>query len=90
MSLYQEAIVELLGGVEKCRGFTGSNWKGMPTGRQSVTFVEEDASLLITCVKNKLKPCHFHLQRFLRNTELKAIYWVNVVSGCVRFQKIVR
>jgi len=87
-SLYLEAIVSLLGGELQCRRFTQTQWQGIPSGRQPVDMIDEITAFEITCKRHDLESYESHLQRFLTNTTLESILWVNIVSGCVTFKRI--
>ena len=87
-SLYREAVVALLGGEERCRRFTQTRWQGIFTGRQPVDMIDDGAAFEITCKRRDLESYESHLQRFLTNTKLESILWVNIVSGCVNFKRI--
>lgn len=87
-SLYLEAIVALAGGAERCEQFTETLWRGQRTGRQSVDLIEPAVAFGITCKKHDLDHYESHLRRFLSNTDLQSILWVNITSGCVRLQRI--
>ena len=87
-SLYLEAIVALLGGEVQCRRFTQTHWQGIPTGRQPVDMIDDVTAFEITCKRHDLESYESHLQRFLTNTTLESILWVNIVSGCVTFKRI--
>ncbi|HRX79872.1 MAG TPA: GxxExxY protein [Pirellulaceae bacterium] len=87
-SLYHEAVVALLGGEDRCRRFTQTHWQGTVTGRQPVDMIDEVAAFEITCMRRDLESFESHLRRFLTNTALESILWVNIVSGCVRFKRI--
>ena len=89
-SLYYEAVTALLGGEERCRRFTQTLWQGIPTGRQPVDMIDDIAAFDITCKRHELESYESHLQRFLTNTTLESILWVNIVSGCVMFKRIGR
>lgn len=89
-SLYKESLIALLGGEDQCRGFTHTKWKSAQTGRQSVYLVAPFISFEITCIRQDLDHYLSHLRRFLNNTDLESILWVNIVSGCLRFQKITK
>jgi hypothetical protein len=87
-SLYQEAVVALAGGEEQCRQFTESKWQGQRIGRQPVLLIEQGVAFEITCKKHDLDHYESHLRRFLANTALESILWVNISSGCVRLKRI--
>ncbi len=87
-SLYKEAIASLAGRDEQCEQFTETQWGGQHTGRQPVTLIESAVALEITCKKYDLDDYESHLRRFLSNTILQSILWVNITSGCVRLQRI--
>lgn len=87
-SLYLEAIVVLLGGEVQCRRFTQTHWQGIPTGRQPVDMIDDVTAFEITCKRHDLESYESHLQRFLTNTTLESILWVNIVSGCVTFKRM--
>ena len=89
-SLYYEAVIALLGGEEQCGRFTQTHWQGIPTGRQPVAMIDDVAAFEITCKRHELDSYESHLQRFLTNTTLESILWVNIVSGCVMFKRIGR
>jgi GxxExxY protein len=89
-SLYKESLIALLGGEDQCRGFTHTKWKSAQTGRQSVYLIAPFISFEITCIRQDLDHYLSHLRRFLNNTDLESILWVNIVSGCLRFQKITK
>ncbi len=89
-SLYQEAIVALAGGAEQCEQFAETQWRGQPTGRQPVNLLEPAVAFEITCKKQDLDHYESHLRRFLSNTDLRSILWVNITSGLVRLQRIGR
>lgn len=89
-SLYQEAIVALAGGAERCEQFAETQWHGKRTGRQPVNLLEPAVALEITCKKHNLNYYESHLRRFLSNTDLLSILWVNIISGNVRLQRIER
>lgn len=89
-SLYQEAIVALAGGAEKYEQFTETHWQGQRTGRQPVNLIEPAVAFEIACKKHDLNHYESHLRRFLTNTDLQSILWVNIISGSVRLQRIGR
>ncbi|HQX54147.1 MAG TPA: GxxExxY protein, partial [Planctomycetaceae bacterium] len=80
-SLYYEAVTALLGGEVQCRRFTQTHWQGIPTGRQPVDMIDDVAAFEITCKRRELEAYESHLQRFLENTTLESILWVNIVSA---------
>lgn len=88
--LYHEAIVALLETTEQFEQYTDTHWRGEKTGRQPVDLIEPGVAIEITCKRNDLDHYESHLQRFLANTELRSILWVNIVSGTVRLQRIGR
>ncbi|HAC89758.1 MAG TPA: hypothetical protein DCF63_03875 [Planctomycetaceae bacterium] len=89
-SLYQEAIVAIMGGAERCEQFTETHWRGKKTGRQPVDRIEPGIVIEITCKKHDLDHYESHLRRFLFSTDLQSVLWVNIVSGTVRLQRIAR
>jgi hypothetical protein len=50
--------------------------------------VEPGVALEITCKKCDLGHHEMHLRRFLANTDLESILWVNITSGSVTFHRI--
>lgn len=89
-ALYHEAVVALLGGVLHCRRFTDTHWQGISTGRQPVDMIDDIAAFEITCLRRDLELYESHLERFLANTTLESILWVNIASGLVTFIRIGR
>jgi hypothetical protein len=79
-----------MGAAEQGQQFADTYWRGEKTGRQPIDLIERGVAIEITCKKNDLDHYESHLQRFLANTELRSILWVNIVSGTVRLQRIGR
>ncbi|MGJ8641157.1 MAG: GxxExxY protein [Opitutaceae bacterium] len=76
ISLYSEAIVEILGGENKLQPvalFAGSN----RIGEQLVCLLSKDVALHISSIKQGVQSYQTHLQRFLESTKLKSIQWLN-------------
>lgn len=88
--LYHEAIVALAGGEERCNQFTDTLWQDQRIGRQQVYLIEKCVSIEVTCKKNDLDRYESHLRRFIKNTTLQMILWINITSGEVRLQGIER
>ncbi|MCU0708187.1 MAG: GxxExxY protein [Pirellula sp.] len=89
-SLYREAVIALAGGDEQCNQFTETYWQGQRTGRQPVSLINHGVAFEITCKKKDLDHYESHLRRFLSNTDLQSILWVNITSGSLRLQRIKR
>ncbi len=89
-SLYQEAVIALAGGDELCNQFTETQWQDQRTGRQPVNAIDHGVAFEITCKTKDLNHYESHLRRFLRNTTLDTILWVNISSGSLRLHKINR
>lgn len=89
-SLYQEAVIALAGGDELCNQFTETQWQGQRTGRQPVNVIDHGVAFEITCKTKDLNHYESHLRRFLSNTDLQSILWVNITSRYLRLQRINR
>lgn len=89
-SLYQEAVFAMVSGNERCDQFAEARWQGHRTGQQPAILVDPFVALEITCKNGNLEPYEIHLHKFLNNTDLKSIVWINIISGLVRLQHINR
>lgn len=87
-SLYHDAVVYQLGGFDSVRRAIGTHWEGTALGKQEISLLRSRAAFKITCTRGDLTVNEDHLLRFLSNVDLDSIYWVNVVSGVVRFQTV--
>jgi GxxExxY protein len=88
-ALYLEAVIALAGGEQQCGQFTETQWRGQRTGRQSVNLIDHGVAFEITCLRKDFDQYESHLGRFLRNTKLDAVLWVNINFGSLRLQRIV-
>jgi GxxExxY protein len=88
--LYLEAVIALAGGEERCRQCTDTFWQEQRIGQQPVYFIEEGVSIEVSCKKQDLDRYESHLRRLIKNTKLRAILWINITSGEVRLQGIMR
>lgn len=86
-SLYQEAIGTLLGGIEVCRQSIEAKWNGQSIGLQQVSLLDHQVGFDVTCLNSRLSTQESNLHRFLRNTSLKSLLWVNISLGGIRFQR---
>lgn len=84
-ALYLEALVHFLGGEERVKQKIATYWEGAAVGRQTVHQVAPGTALEITSLRKELDAYESNLQQFLLNTSLENLFWVNVVSGEVRF-----
>lgn len=86
--LYVEAVVHLLGGLDLVRRPVGTIWNSTITSQRHVNLVASGTAFEITCLRGELDSFERHLVRFLANTDLKCMFWVNVASGNVRFVEL--
>jgi hypothetical protein len=85
--LYLEALVFLARLTEKS---TNTFWDGKITGKQSVHIIEQNHSLDVTCLTERIDSYKSNLVRFLGHTALDAIVWVNITNGNVRLERILK
>lgn len=83
--LYIEAISYFLGGPAVVRQPVETLWQGSVIARQHTNLVAPNTAFEVTCLRAELDSYERHLARFLENTTLERVFWVNVASGCVRF-----
>lgn len=86
-SLYLEALVCVARLTEKN---INAFWDGKITGKQAVHIIEQNHSLEVTCLTERIDSHKSHLCRFLTHTALDAILWVNITNGNVRLERIVK
>lgn len=58
-------------------------WNGIVVGRQNTNLVAPNTGFEITRLRTEIDSYEKHLLRFLANTTLERMFWVNVVSGKV-------
>lgn len=85
--LYLEALVFLARLTEKS---TNTFWDRKITGKQTVHIIEQNHSLEVTCLTERIDSHKSNLVRFLGHTALDAIVWVNITNGNVRLERIVK
>lgn len=85
--LYLEAIVYLARLAEKN---INTFWDGKITGKQPVHIIEQNHSLEVTCLSERIDSYKSNLIRFLKHTSLDEILWVNITNGNVRLERIVK
>jgi GxxExxY protein len=88
--LYHEAITYFLGGSHAVHRPIETFWQGNAIGKQNADLVAPDTAFEITCLRKAAEAYEPHLRRFLINTNLNRIFWVNVVSGEVTFTLLSR
>ena len=83
--LYTEAVTHFLGGPDVVRQEVKTLWNEKLVGKQVCRLLAPNEAYKITTLRRDMDTYEVRLQQFLQNTTLKKIYWVNVVSGKVRF-----
>ena len=83
--LYIDAVTHFLGGPDVVRQPVETLWDGIVVGRQNVNLVAPNIGFEITCLRADGESYEENLRRFLANTTLEKIFWVNGVSGNVGF-----
>ena len=85
-ALYREAVVELAGCVRQLIPvYSGSRI----IGHQEMAMVGADVGLAVTALES-LDDYRHHLGRFVSNTKLKGISWVNLRLGEIRLEQVKR
>ena len=88
--LYEEALVDHLGGVERVEQKIPILSKGQTIGSQKVRLAESDSILKITTLERALPSYKIHCQRLLKHTEMTKVDWINIGIHTVTFTSLTR
>lgn len=86
VTLYQEALVHLLGGEARVMQNVPVHCGGREIGHQQLPLASSEAAFYLTTLKDDAKPQFTaQLRRFLSHTPLEFLYWINVYRKTVTF-----
>jgi GxxExxY protein len=88
LSLYEEALIHLLGGEEQTLQEIEVVSGGCALGRQKFRLVAPSVAFKITALTDDPSLFENHARRLLEHTSLKIIQWINVTKDVVSFQTI--
>jgi hypothetical protein len=78
MSLYQEAIVTLLGGVEAVGAMLPIYRNDIPLGTQRFHLAAADTAFKVTAMNRDMSAYRSQVTRLIRFSPLRAIHWINI------------
>jgi len=87
-ALYNEAICHFSGGSEKIIHPIEIKKDGALLGTQKAPLLSPTETFCISSVKRGISTYANHLQRFLNNTSLHALYWINLNNSEVQFYSL--
>jgi GxxExxY protein len=86
--LYQQAIVNLLGGDERVAIVLPMTRNGISLGNQRFLLSDPQSAFRLTAFSGDFSPYKSHLERLLRHSPLAFIHWVNIDLETVTFTTI--
>jgi GxxExxY protein len=88
-SLYEEALVHFFGGQEYSLRMTEVRLGATTTIRQPVLTCGTATGIRVTTLERGMSAFENHLHRFLSNTALTSIQWINIARRQVTFRTLV-
>ncbi|WP_442511216.1 GxxExxY protein [Novipirellula sp. SH528] len=88
LSLYQEAVVSRLGGVEVVEAMLPVNRNGDFLGRQRYHLAAPNTAFKITAMNRDTSAYRTQLARLIHFSPLRAIHWINIAHHQVTFTTI--
>lgn len=88
LSLYQEAIVALLGGPESVEAMVPLQRDAVPLGNQRYHLLSPNSAFRLTAMNRDTSDCHKHLARLISFSPLHTIHWINVAHHKVTLTTI--
>jgi len=88
LALYQEAIVDFLGGAGNVERRVSLNRRGLDLGGQRMLMHAPGISFRITAFTESQSHIEQHLRRLLSLTDLAAIQWINLNHSKIEFTTI--
>lgn len=86
--LYKEAICHFFGGTEQITRPVEIIRCGTCLGSQKIPLLSKTETFCISSLKNGISAYHEHLKRFLGNTKLQTLYWINLNGHQINFSSI--
>ena len=90
VALYRDALIYFFGGPERVLREIQIYDRGFAVGSQMLCLLANDTALALTALKKEQSAMRFHLQRFLGNTRLRCMQWVNMDNRDITFRTLVR
>jgi len=84
-TIYQEAIYHFLGGEEALIQPVEIAHNNNVLGHQKIPIVNKSETFCLTSATKEINHLQAHLQRFLRNTRLETLYWINLNRFKIQF-----
>ena len=88
LSLYQEAVVSLLGGIKAVETMLPINRNGVLLGRQRFHLAEPENAFKLTAMNRDASAYRSQLARLIQFSPLNAIHWINIAHHEVTFTTI--
>ncbi len=85
LSLYVDALVDVLGGLDCVEREVDVVSGDRLIGAQQVLLAGPGSMLKVTMLRGELNSMEYHLRRFLQHARLEAIQWVNITQGQLTF-----
>lgn len=90
LSLYSEAIVCLLGGIEVAEAMLPLHRDGVCLGSQRFQLASPDSGFTVTALSKNTAAYQQHLARLIQHSPLRAIHWINIAHHTVILKTILR
>ena len=90
LSLYQEALIALLGGADQVEVMLPIRRDGICLGNQRFCLADSESAFKLTALNRDTVPYRGQLARLLHHSPLKAIHWVNIEHEVVTLKTVVR
>lgn len=90
LQLYTDAVVHFLGGEEKVLRDIEIISNGNRIGRKKGHYAAKDTLFKFTALSDSLESFESHTQRFLAQTNLQHLYWINITLRQVTFKTLSR
>ena len=88
--LYEEAVVQHFGGLERVQVDVPVSINGRQVGQQPMRWIAPGVALKITGFDHSLDEFETHARRLLAHVDLRAIAWVNINMKQVTFTTLTR
>jgi hypothetical protein len=89
-SLYQEALIHLLGGESNIERRIGLHRDGLDLGGQRMFLHSPGIAFRVTGFTEGQSHLESHLRRLLALTELKSIQWINLNHAQIEFTTLTK
>ena len=90
LSLYQEALIALLGGADQVEVMLPIRRDGIRLGNQRFHLADPESAFKITALNRGNDAYEEHLKRLIHYSPLKRLHWVNIEHELVTLKTVVR